>query len=44
MYFNLFIFKINLFWNLIKIIDEVDGGVFFEGVVNVVDVDIFFVE
>lgn len=42
--FTLFISKTNLFWNLTKIIDEADGGVFLEGVVNAVDVDISLVE
>lgn len=42
--FTLFISKTNLFWNLTKIIDEADGGVFLEGVVNAVDVNISLVE
>lgn len=42
--FTLFVSKTNLFWNLTKIIDEADGGVFLEGVVNAVDVDISLVE
>lgn len=42
--FTLFISKTNLFWNLTKIIDEANGSVFLEGVVNAVDVDISLVE
>lgn len=33
-----------LFWNLTKIINEANGGVFLEGVVNTVDVHISLVE
>lgn len=43
-YIYFIIQKTNLFWNLTKIIDEANGGVFLEGVVNAVDVNISLVE
>lgn len=43
-YIYFIIQKTNLFWNLTKIIDEANGGVFLEGVVNAVDVNISLIE